>query len=84
MQESLRVTVWNEFRHEKKDEKVKKVYPEGMHAVIAGNLNKAGGIKASLAALDDAEQGLSEKTLNDTDVLIYWAHGAHGEVLRSR
>ena len=32
-----KVTVWNEFRHEKSEEAVKKVYPEGMHAVIAAH-----------------------------------------------
>ena len=31
----LRVTVWNENRHEQIHEAVKKVYPDGMHNVIA-------------------------------------------------
>jgi len=31
----LRVTVWNEGVHEKTHEEVRKVYPDGMHTVIA-------------------------------------------------
>ena len=31
----IRVTVWGENVHEQKNETVKKVYPEGMHACIA-------------------------------------------------
>ena len=30
-----RVTVWNEFRHEKDNPAVRRVYPDGIHAVIA-------------------------------------------------
>jgi len=30
-----RVTVWNEFRHEKTHAEVTKLYPDGMHQVIA-------------------------------------------------
>lgn len=31
MCKTIRVTVWNEYRHEKQDEAVKRVYPEGIH-----------------------------------------------------
>lgn len=31
----IHVTVWNEFRHEKSDDAVKKVYPDGLHNAIA-------------------------------------------------
>ena len=33
--QKLRVTIWNEFRHEKKKEEVKALYPNGIHAFIA-------------------------------------------------
>ncbi|HPP66917.1 MAG TPA: trehalose utilization protein ThuA, partial [bacterium] len=39
MKEKIRVMVWNEFIHEKQDETIKKIYPEGMHAAIAKHLN---------------------------------------------
>ena len=36
-----RVTVWNEFRHEKKNPEVKKIYPKGIHEAIAAHLRKS-------------------------------------------
>jgi trehalose utilization protein len=80
VKDTIRVTVWNEFRHEKSHEAVRKVYPEGLHAAIAGHLNKQAGMKARLAALDDPEHGLTEAVLGETDVLIWWGHMAHHEV----
>ena len=80
MSKSIQVTVWNEFRHEKKNEKVRAVYPEGMHTVIADFLNKQEGIEARTAALDEPEHGLTDEVLNSTDVLTWWGHTAHGEV----
>ncbi|MBO5898402.1 MAG: ThuA domain-containing protein [Clostridia bacterium] len=76
----IRVTVWNEFRHEKTQEEAKKLYPNGLHAVIGEYLGKQDDIEVTLAALDDPEQGLSEDVLNNTDVLVWWGHMAHAEV----
>ncbi|MFH2068989.1 MAG: ThuA domain-containing protein [Candidatus Omnitrophota bacterium] len=80
MERKIKVTVWNEFRHEKSDEAVKKIYPEGMHAVIAAHLNKQAGIVAGTAFLDQPEHGLTREKLAGTDVLIWWGHIAHAEV----
>ena len=80
MAKTIRVTVWNEFRHEKQHEAVKKVYPDGIHTVIAEALNAAGGIKAATATLDEPEHGLTEKVLAETDVLTWWGHMAHKDV----
>ena len=30
----IRVTIWNEFRHEKTNETAKALYPNGLHATI--------------------------------------------------
>lgn len=76
---SLRVTVWNEFRHEKTHEAVRKVYPDGLHAPIASHL-RAQGHAVRVATLDDPEHGLTEAVLNETDVLTWWGHMAHHEV----
>ena len=35
MSEPLRVTVWNENVHEREEEHVRALYPDGMHAAIA-------------------------------------------------
>jgi len=80
MGSKIRVTVWNEFRHEKTDEAVKKVYPDGIHAAIADHLGRQEGIEAGIAALDEPEHGLTEEALKATDVLIWWGHMAHHEV----
>lgn len=80
MSTPLRVTVWNEFRHEKRNEKVKAIYPEGMHVTIAKALTAAGGMAVRTATLDEPEHGLTVEVLAATDVLIWWGHGAHGEV----
>lgn len=74
-----RVTIWNEFRHEKKNEQVARIYPEGMHVTIANALG-AKGLDVQVAALDEPENGLPIEKLVDTDVLVWWGHMAHGEV----
>jgi len=80
MSKDVRVTIWNEFRHEKTNEAVKKIYPQGMQAVIGRALEKAGGFRVRTATLDEPEHGLTEKVLDETDVLTWWGHLAHGEV----
>ncbi|MDD4797574.1 MAG: ThuA domain-containing protein [Eubacteriales bacterium] len=78
----IRVTVWNEFRHELTDQKVKDVYPNGIHEAIADFLGKEEDIEITATAyLDkDEEHGLSQQVLDNTDVLLWWGHIAHGEV----
>jgi len=76
----IRLTVWNEFRHEKTDDRVKEIYPKGMHMALADQLGKLPGITARTATLDEPEHGLTKDLLDKTDVLIWWAHMAHGEV----
>ncbi|WP_331233041.1 ThuA domain-containing protein [Natronorarus salvus] len=74
-----RVTVWNEFRHEREDRKVGEQYPEGIHGAIAGFLSDA-GFDVETATLDEPDHGLSEERLEATDVLLWWGHAAHDEV----
>lgn len=76
----IRVTVWNEARHEKTNETVKAIYPQGMHTVIANHLNEQAGICARIATLDEAEHGLTKEVLAETDVLTWWGHMAHDDV----
>lgn len=74
-----RVTVWNEYRHEQTDAKVREVYPEGIHGQLANFLKEA-GMEVKTATLEQPEHGLTEEVLKDTDVLIWWGHVAHQEV----
>ena len=80
MANKIRVTIWNEFRHEKTKENVKALYPNGLHAVIGEFLSEKDDIEVTLAALDDEYQGLPDEVLENTDVLIWWGHMAHKEV----
>lgn len=80
MKDKIRVTVWNEYRHEKSNEEIAELYPDGIHGAIAEYLESKSGIETCTATLDEPEHGLSDKVLNSTDVLIWWGHMAHGEV----
>lgn len=82
MAEPIRVTVWGENVHEQRDETVRKIYPDGMHATVAEAIReKLGGrVEVRTATLQQPEHGLTEDVLAETDVLTWWGHAAHGEV----
>ncbi|MGH7145923.1 MAG: ThuA domain-containing protein [Planctomycetota bacterium] len=80
MAAKIRVTVWNEFRHEKKHEAVTKMYPDGIHMTIARALKTAKDLEVRTATLDEPEHGLTDEVLANTDVLTWWGHMAHGDV----
>ncbi|NLG96532.1 MAG: trehalose utilization protein ThuA [Chloroflexi bacterium] len=75
-----RVTVWNEGRHEKKNEKVRQIYPNGIHNALADALRSKGLGEVRTATLDEPEHGLTEEVLANTDVLLWWGHMAHEDV----
>lgn len=75
----IRVLVWNEFYHEKNDDKVKEIYPEGIHSAIA-NFLKCEDIEVRTATLEDENCGITPEILKETDVLIWWGHLRHGNV----
>ncbi len=75
----IKVTVWNEFYHEKTEERVADIYPNGIHGAIAEFL-QSDDIVVRTATLEDPECGLTEEVLKDTDVLIWWGHLRHGAV----
>ena len=76
----INVKVWGENVHEHKNEVVKSIYPNGMHQTIADFLNLSEGIRATTATLQEPEHGLTEEALQETDVLTWWGHCAHGQV----
>jgi len=80
MANKIRVTVWNEYRHEKIHDKVAKAYPQGLHGQIAKFLGVNKDMVLRTATLDEPEHGLTEQVLAETDVLIWWGHMAHGDV----
>jgi trehalose utilization protein len=80
MSTPIQVTVWGEFRHEKKNPKVAEIYPDGMHETIATFLKADAGVNVRTATLDEPEHGLGGTVLEETDVLVWWGHMAHGDV----
>jgi trehalose utilization protein len=75
----LRVTVWNEYRHERQPGKIQDLYPQGIHRVLADTL-AAARLTVRTATLDEPSHGLTPEVLAETDVLTWWGHAAHREV----
>ncbi|MGM9625371.1 MAG: ThuA domain-containing protein, partial [Eubacteriales bacterium] len=80
MANKIRVTVWNEYRHEKSEESIRAIYPKGIHGCVKEFLDQHDDLEVRIAALDDPDQGLPDDVLNNTDVLMWWGHMAHGDV----
>ncbi len=76
----IKVMVWNEGLHEKTNDKVREVYPKGIHGAIAEALNKQPDLAVKTATLEEPEHGLSQAALKNTEVLIWWGHMAHEQV----
>lgn len=77
---TIRALVWGENIHERTNAVVAKIYPDGMHTVIAEALSEEEGISVETATLEQPEHGLTEERLASTDVLLWWGHKAHGSV----
>ena len=79
----IRVTIWNEYVHETQPGEwgnlIRSFYPNGIHNALAENL-KADDLEIKAVSLQDPEQGLPDDLLNNTDVLMWWGHCAHGKV----
>jgi len=66
----IRVLVWDEQQPQQKEGYSERFLGES----IAEHLQKQPGLAVKTAKLDDADQGLSDATLDATDVLIFWCH----------
>ncbi len=75
----IKVTIWNEFRHERFEPQAAAVYPQGIHMALKEHL-QSDDLEIRTAVLDDPSHGLPPEVLNDTDVLLWWGHIAHHEV----
>ena len=77
----LRITVWNEYRHElDTSHAASRIYPEGIHGAIAEGLRAHADFEVGTATLDEPEHGLTDAVLANTNVLLWWGHMAHGAV----
>ncbi len=81
----MHITVWNEYRHEQHNERVMKIYPDGIHNVIAAGLREHGFDDVSTATLDQPEHGLTDAVLaSDRRDAVVGAHGAQRSPRRNR
>ena len=82
MTETIRVTVWNEFVHEREHQAVADVYPDGIHTAVSDGLRQSlnQAVEIRHATLDEPDHGLSDEVLDRTDVLTWWGHAAHDRV----
>ena len=80
MASPIRITVWNEYHHEKHNPEVSRHYPNGIHEVIRDGLIAHDFTEVRTATLEEPEHGLTEKVLDETDVLLWWGHRRHGDV----
>ena len=76
----IRVTVFNEYYHERKSPEIAAIYPDGIHGAIRKGLSAYPELEIRCVTLDMPECGLDEETLAATDVLIWWAHLKHASV----
>ena len=77
----MRITVWNEYVHERHNPAVAEIYPDGIHGAVASLLREGvTDAEVRTATLKDPQHGLSEEVLDNTDVLFWWGHLAHHKV----
>jgi trehalose utilization protein len=74
----MRVTVWNENVVEGRKPEAARIYPDGIHAVVASALRDLATV--TTATLEQPDHGLTPDVLDPTDVLVWWGHAAHNEV----
>jgi len=75
----MKIMIFNEFVHEKTEEAVKKVYPDGIHIALKNAL-ESDEVSVETTTLEDCQEKLSDEALADTDVLLWWGHKAHQQV----
>ncbi|SRR5579883_546301 len=78
----IHVMVWGENIHERHNERVRAIYPRGMHRTIADAIASHLGadVNVRTATLEEPEHGLADEVLQTTDVLSWWGHAAHDRV----
>ena len=65
---------------EKSEREIKKVHPDGIHNTLKALFEEEEDFRVRTATLDMPECGLTQEVLDDTDVLVWWAHIAHDRV----
>ncbi|MFT3704918.1 MAG: ThuA domain-containing protein [Agriterribacter sp.] len=71
----IRVLVWDERADTEKEG-----YENFLGNCIADQLKQNPLFTVTSAGLDDADQGIPEKILDNTDVIVWWGHVRHQEI----
>ena len=71
----IKVTIFNEFKHEQERENVKAIYPDGIHGTLKEFLESDDVTVRTVVEYDENLElipncGITEELLADTDVLI--------------
>jgi trehalose utilization protein len=74
----MNILIYNEFIHENESESIKSIYPNGIHRAIADAVGSNNNVK--VLTIHDVNEKLNEDLLDETDVLIWWAHINHDKV----
>lgn len=78
---AINVTFWYEAKQEIEcGDYVKKAYPEGMAKQMENIFAGQKDIHFRAVTFYDKDFGLPDSLLNETDVLIWWAHAIHDQV----
>jgi trehalose utilization protein len=72
---TIRVAVWDE-----RQPKQKQMYENFLGNHIADYLGKQEGFSVRSVGMDDANQGLSDELLDNSDVLIWWGHVRQADI----
>ena len=70
----IRVLVWNENVEEMRKPEILEHYPDGIHGALASVFGDERDMVVSAATMDQAECGLTEEVLDQTDVVVWWSH----------
>ena len=65
---------------EKSAREIKQVHPNGLHNTLKDLFEEEEDFQVRVALLEEPECGLTEEVLDNTDVLVWWAHIAHDKV----
>lgn len=79
----IKVTIFNEYAHEVMEERIRKVYPDGIHGALKSFLQSDDISVRTVTLMNENQEinpeagGLTDEVLADTDVLIWWGHLKH-------
>lgn len=74
----INVLIYNENLHEQHSEKVRSVYPQGIHGCLRSFL-ESDDICVKTVTLDSVND-ITDELLDKTDVIIWWGHMGHAQV----